>query len=102
MSDNRRYVTKRKALHPICLATVDEIESLHTRQEGRCAICNKKEPDDGRRFAVDHCHTTGKLRGILCGNCNRGIGFFHDSTTLLRRAAFYLRDHGAPLWREDP
>lgn len=58
-------------------------------QDNKCAICGTEDP--GRRaFAVDHCHDTGKIRGLLCSNCNTGIGNLRDSKELLQRAIEYL------------
>lgn len=57
-------------------------------QNGVCAICFK--PDGGRRLAVDHCHATGAVRGLLCGNCNWAIGLFMDKTESLLSAVRYL------------
>ena len=68
--------------------TIDEYEEIEKNQGGVCAICNGKNND--RRLAVDHCHTTGKVRGLLCGNCNRGIGYFKDSKILLEKTIKYL------------
>ena len=59
-------------------------------QEGRCALCGDKECQSGKRFAVDHCHTTGSVRGLLCYNCNTGLGKFKDKPDILRKAADYL------------
>jgi hypothetical protein len=56
-----------------------------------CAICRQPERTPGRALAVDHDHATGEVRGLLCGNCNRGIGFLGDSAELLESAAGYLR-----------
>lgn len=55
-------------------------------QRGRCAICRR----DDRPLCVDHCHAKGHLRGLICRNCNAGLGFFSDSRELLLRAADYL------------
>lgn len=51
-----------------------------------CAICRK----DYERLNLDHCHSTGKVRGFLCHNCNRGIGLFKDDPMLMKAAASYL------------
>lgn len=60
-------------------------------QNGQCKSCSRS----GCRLVVDHCHTTGKIRGLLCDDCNQGIGHFRDSPDLLRRAADYLEEsHG--------
>lgn len=58
-------------------------------QNGGCAICGKT--DKHYRLAVDHCHDKGHVRGLLCADCNRGLGLFKDSPDLLTRAAEYLR-----------
>jgi len=60
-------------------------------QGGRCAIC-ATENSGKRAFAVDHCHDTGAVRGLLCGNCNAGIGNLKDSKELLQRAIEYLTE----------
>lgn len=57
-----------------------------------CAICGG--PPKGRgMYAIDHDHSTGALRGILCTTCNTGMGCFHDDTALLEKATRYLRKH---------
>lgn len=58
-------------------------------QGGKCAIC-EKAPKKGRRLAVDHCHRTGKVRGLLCGSCNYSLGVWKDNPRRFSRAATYL------------
>lgn len=74
---------------------------LHS-QKGRCAACRKKapKPGEGRSFAVDHCHATGTVRGILCHGCNRAIGFAGDDPAVLRALAVYveLGRQGGLFW----
>lgn len=60
-------------------------EQLLTLMENPCAICGKASEH------VDHDHATGKVRGALCGLCNKGLGQFRDSLTLLVKAAAYLK-----------
>ena len=67
-------------------------------QNNSCAICESTiNKTTGARefwnFSVDHCHKTGKVRGILCNNCNRALGLLMDSPTLLRKAANYVETH---------
>lgn len=75
--------------------TLQEYDAKAKAQSCRCAICGNTEDDtDGngraRLLAVDHDHKTGKIRALLCGTCNRGIGKFKDDPALLRKAAIYL------------
>ena len=63
---------------------------MYAAQHGVCAICKQPESIEGRRLCVDHSHTTGDVRGLLCSNCNRGIGLLKDSPELLRNAFHYL------------
>lgn len=68
-----------------------DVEALLAKQGGVCAICGKAEPGGKHKlFQVDHCHTTGKVRGMLCDACNRGLGFFRDNPNALRTAAKYV------------
>lgn len=70
--------------------TLDEYERMLEEQGGHCAICEKTEGARGRRLHVDHCHTTGRVRGLLCSTCNRGIGMLRDDVELMRRALAYM------------
>lgn len=79
------------ALHYDVLSNQDRerIRSLLTiRQGGLCAICESEQSD--RKFAIDHDHTTGHIRGLLCGRCNTMLGFAHDSITTLTAAIQYI------------
>lgn len=76
-----------------------EYERMFEAQSGLCFICNG--PPDGRRtyagrlhLHVDHDHTTGKIRSLLCGKCNRGLGEFKDDPDLMAKAIAYLKFHG--------
>ena len=74
--------------------TPDDYDNLLKRQNGRCAICGATRPGHKRRyFSIDHDHETGKIRGLLCGYCNPGLGHFKDDVTLLRKAVTYLENH---------
>ena len=74
--------------------TLDEYEKLLSKQDKKCAICgidnNGKYRNKPRAFAVDHCHTTGKIRGLLCSDCNTGIGLLKDNINFLQSAIKYL------------
>lgn len=73
-----------------------EYEKLFENQNGLCAICNNPEEAKFRKtgnikvLAVDHCHTTGKIRGLLCSHCNLALGQFKDNIEVLNNAIQYL------------
>lgn len=76
--------------------TVEQYENILTSQNKRCAICFSEKPSPRRMntsFAVDHCHTTGKIRGLLCSDCNISLGKFKDDPEVLRRAASYIETY---------
>jgi hypothetical protein len=68
---------------------VEDYDAMLMHQDGGCAIC-RRPPDPSRRLAVDHCHATGRVRGLLCGTCNTALGQMRDDPELLRRAIEYL------------
>ena len=74
--------------------SLDEYNELLSKQDGKCAICgvdnNGKYRNKSRALAVDHCHTTGKIRGLLCSDCNTGIGLLKDNVNFLQFAIKYL------------
>jgi len=76
--------------------STEQFRTLLESQEGKCAICGAIEGHRSRygkvcRFAVDHDHQTGQVRGLLCNNCNRGLGRFKDSIENLEAAVRYLK-----------
>ena len=66
---------------------VDFIERKFTK----CEICKVPFSQDSVKMCYDHCHETNRLRGLLCQDCNLGLGFFKDNTKLLDRAKKYLQ-----------
>lgn len=76
---------------------IDWVHQKLQEQGGVCAICKKPETAmfKGKPFtlAVDHDHSTNKLRGLLCMSCNRGLGLFKDDSELLLAASQYLKNH---------
>jgi hypothetical protein len=74
--------------------TEDDYNLMFQKQQGCCAICNSHQSNFKRALAVDHCHETGKVRGLLCTNCNVGLGNFKDSLTSLSNAMVYLTKEG--------
>ena len=72
------------------ILTDEDLVRLYEEQEHRCAICGVHESDLKKRLAIDHCHETGEVRGLLCFNCNTGLGKLGDSVDGLQRALDYL------------
>jgi len=78
--------------------TLKEYQLLSKNQKNRCSICGNKETaieprtNKIRGLAVDHNHETGKVRGLLCGKCNRGIGFFQENINFLQKTIDYLKN----------
>jgi Recombination endonuclease VII len=77
--------------------TIDAYIEMLAEQNGVCKICERPESNRNAQsgrikdLAVDHCHKTNKIRGLLCSNCNTAIGLFQDSPVLLRNAVEYLK-----------
>jgi hypothetical protein len=78
----------------------EDYAALFEKQGGKCAICGSDSPK-GRKsgrggkvnnFYVDHCHQTGKVRGLLCNHCNRGLGLLGDNLAALESAVTYLKN----------
>ena len=90
---SKYIISRRSALKSKYGMTLDEYDELFDSQGGVCAICEEREPQN-KLLAVDHCHETGKIRGLLCSMCNTAIGKLKDDPNLLDRAADYLRAHG--------
>ena len=59
-------------------------------QNNCCAICNINQVNYKRKFSVDHCHETGKIRGLLCNMCNKGISHFKEKIELIEKAINYI------------
>ncbi len=76
--------------------SLEEYEAMVAAQDGKCAVCGRIPAGKHNQgcLHVDHNHRTGKVRGLLCSQCNRGLGFFGDSSETLLRAATYLAEGG--------
>lgn len=85
MMHNRRNTWKRNGIDP------DKAEAYFLAHHGQCDLCGKDTESNGKALAVDHCHETGEIRGMLCSNCNRGIGLLKDDYQLLLKAANYVK-----------
>jgi hypothetical protein len=94
-----KYAEKRRAARRVYTVeqyglTLAALEAMYQGQDGRCAICRDPVPLRGGPGGshVDHDHTTGEVRGLLCGNCNHGLGKFRDDPERLRAAISYLTE----------
>lgn len=79
--------------------TIEEYNNLFDLQKGVCKLCNCPETKVNRkstglvkRLAVDHCHSSGKVRGLLCQDCNVGLGSFKDNIEVIQKAIEYLKE----------
>ena len=84
---------RRRVLKKQYGITLETYRIMLENQNYSCAICGEKEKVVGRSLAVDHCHNSGKVRQLLCGNCNQALGKFKDSPELLEKAKAYLIKH---------
>ncbi|MET7351555.1 endonuclease VII domain-containing protein [Streptomyces mirabilis] len=75
--------------------TVEGYLAMLKAQDDQCGICDRSFAETGGQINVDHCHRTGKVRGLLCRSCNLGIGHFDDNLDVLQRAIAYLRRQAA-------
>lgn len=92
---NKRYLAsnpeykkrsnRRKHLRESYDMSISDYQLLHDAQSGLCAICNLE-----LKLYVDHCHDTGKIRGLICNKCNSAMGFLNDNPELLKKAYEYL------------
>lgn len=85
-----RSLLKRKRNLASFGLTIEQYDQMLERQSGVCAICGDT-CSSGRRLAVDHCHTTGKVRELLCRRCNQSMGKFNDDPDLIQKVLDYLR-----------
>ena len=82
---------RAKALRYLYNITLKDYDFMLISQAGVCKICNGIDNGYWNRLAVDHSHTTGLVRGLLCAKCNKGLGQFNDNPDLLIKAAYYLK-----------
>lgn len=79
--------------------TEEQYKEMFISQNNNCAICNNPEialtnkGDRIKNLAIDHCHTTNKVRGLLCGNCNHTLGKVKDNIEILKSMINYLEKH---------
>jgi hypothetical protein len=91
--DAKALVNRAWRLRDIYGMTEADFVALLAEQGGRCRLCKTDNSRDRRPWHIDHCHQTGRVRGILCAPCNKGLGMMGDDPAMLRRAAAYLEAH---------
>ncbi len=99
-SYNAKYRTKDSSKYKNYLSTLkctykiseQFLRNLMDNQRGLCAVC-KRSMDHMGTPCIDHCHSIGSVRGLLCGHCNRMLGHSKDNPTTLREGANYLEEH---------
>lgn len=95
--DRIRKTTRAYSIKYSYGITLEEYDRLRTAQNNRCAICNTDKAarvHTDHSWRVDHCHDTGKVRGLLCHNCNIAMGLLKENTTTLQQMIDYLNTHG--------
>lgn len=85
---NKKWAKKNRLLS--YGITENVLEEMKKKQNNKCAICGKVINEFTKDFAIDHNHITGEIRGLLCMNCNIGLGVFRDNKTIMRKAIDYL------------
>ena len=83
-SYERKFHFERRLKHEYGMSKDDYTRLLQTTK-GKCQICLLE-----KKLVIDHCHVSGKVRGMLCTNCNTALGHFKDKTTVLKNAITYL------------
>lgn len=82
--------------------TIEEYQDMYHQQQGQCAICKQHEEMQPQHYgktlplAVDHCHTTGAVRGLLCGACNRALGLLNEDPGRIEAMLRYVQER--VLW----
>lgn len=113
MNRYNAWVTKRQALDPRYMWRIKRDshlrknfgislvgwEKIFAEQGESCAICRRKDPGTIVNWHTDHCHTSGTVRGILCGHCNLALGYVHETESVCVGLATYVRDRCRLPWR---
>lgn len=92
-SKKYRLIKKDQDLKKAYGITFKEYQQMLLDQKHSCKICGVHEKECNRSLCVDHCHTTGKIRGLLCDTCNRGLGLLREDVEVLQKAIEYLNEN---------
>ena len=85
---NYDSIRKRQLMEKFGIS-LEKYNEIFKKQKGVCAICSQK-CETGKQLAVDHCHKTGKVRGLLCQPCNTALGKFREKVEYIANAIEYL------------
>lgn len=92
-SKNRHLERNRRLIKKYGIS-IEDFDKMYNSQNGKCATCNKLCPNNSRNgLYVDHNHSNGKLRSLLCSNCNRVLGLIAENKTTLENMIKYLEYH---------
>lgn len=92
MNLTKQEYQRQVALYTKYRIRIKDYNEMFDIQNGCCLICNTHQSKLKKSLTVDHCHKTGKVRGLLCGLCNTGLGSFRDDIVFLENAIKYLKD----------
>lgn len=84
------YEKEKKSGMPLVITKEDRNKML-LEANYSCTLCLR--PKEPRKLFIDHCHKTGKIRGVLCPSCNTGIGLFRENTEIMEKAIKYIQTH---------
>lgn len=88
--EKRKKIKRKYDLKKSYGMTQEQYDNMLVKQQGLCAICNKQQKAISRRLDIDHCHKTGKIRGLLCSKCNTALGLLNEDVEVFNKAVSYL------------
>lgn len=90
--DNKDKVVDTRLKHKYGI-TLDDYNEMFAIQEGCCGICGKHQSELNTKLHVDHCHESGKVRSLLCGNCNIALGLVNEDANILLAMLGYINEN---------
>lgn len=93
INKEKKIINREKLLKTNYNMSLKQYNEIFVKQNGCCAICKKHQSELSITLAVDHNHETGKIRGLLCQNCNRALGHFQDNINTMQNAILYIKKY---------
>ena len=90
-TEKQKLIRKNTTMKRLYGITLDEYNQMFSNQNGVCSGCNKHQSELPKSLAVDHCHFTNKVRGLLCAGCNLALGNVKEDPKTLHRLANYIQ-----------